>query len=93
MILALDYDNTFTRDPELWKDFVLRCRESGHKVFCVTCRRPTYENETELEEAFSGCDVLIFYTSLAPKLDYMQKRGITIDVWIDDDPGCVIKGK
>lgn len=93
MNIAIDYDCTFTADPELWKDFILRARENGHKVFCVTCRRPTDENEAEIEAAFDGYDVLIFYTILRPKFDFMHDRGIWIDIWIDDDPGCVMMGK
>lgn len=93
MIIAIDYDCTFTRDPEMWKAFIALARQAGHKVHCVTCRRPTDENEAELTAAFGECDMMIFFTSLKPKLDYMAARNITIDVWIDDDPGCVMMGK
>lgn len=89
MNLGLDYDGTYSADPEFWDSFVALAKAYGHKVYCVTARRETLENVQE-------CDVpgvLTYFTSLAPKDWYMrEKRGIVIDVWIDDDPGVIVHG-
>lgn len=42
MIISLDYDNTYTRDPKFWLEFVKRSIDCGHTVICVTMR---YERE------------------------------------------------
>lgn len=38
MKIALDYDETFTADPELWKPFVAHCKARLHEVKFVTAR-------------------------------------------------------
>ena len=32
MHLALDYDNTYTRDPKTWDKVISIFRQAGHKV-------------------------------------------------------------
>lgn len=36
---GLDYDDTFTADPDLWRQFVSDALRRGHAVVCVTGRR------------------------------------------------------
>lgn len=89
MNLALDYDQTYDRDPEFWDSFVALAKAYGHKVYCVTCRRHTMDNVQE-------CDVpgvLTYFTNLSPKRWFMEQQGIQIDVWIDDTPECVKEGR
>ena len=90
MNIALDYDDTYTKDPELWDSFVDAARERGHKVWIVTCRRNTEENRLDIGRP-AGC--VVFYSNLGPKLDYMKSLFLKVDVWIDDDPNCVLNGK
>ena len=78
MIIALDYDKTYTADPKLWMDFIQSCKARGHKVICLTMRYPT-EPITDML-----CDVI--YTSRKAKLVYAIKNGIAVDIWIDDSP-------
>ena len=89
MIVAIDYDQTYTIDPAAWDHVVEVLREAGHVVYCVTCRRDTPENRSEVKAG----DMAVWFTGLASKKWYMEKRGINVDVWIDDDPACVINGK
>lgn len=42
MNIALDYDGTYTADPDMWLRFVEEAQAAGHKVFIVTMR---YESE------------------------------------------------
>lgn len=89
MTIALDYDGTYTADPELWDRFIAAAIRRGHKVIVVTCRRRTDENREDVK--VEGCPV--FFTDLGSKLEYVKKLGCPVDVWIDDDPACVLYGK
>ena len=84
MNIALDYDNTYTRDPILWNVFVANAIGLGHKVYCVTMRSP--EEGLQVFHDLSGKVDGIFFTNRRAKKDFMFEQGISIDVWIDDMP-------
>lgn len=73
MKIALDFDNTFTADPELWTQFITAARMRGHEVAIVTSRRPS------MAPTATGIDVIC--CSFTAKRKHYQA-----DVWIDDDP-------
>ena len=88
MIIAIDYDDTYTADIELWDNFIGSAIMRGHQVVCVTARRETAENVEQ-------CDipgVLTYFTALSSKMKYMEKHGIKVDIWIDDQPRVVVEG-
>jgi hypothetical protein len=83
MKIALDYDGTYTADPAFWDKFMIDCKAYGHEVIVVTMRRP--------EEIVSFSDRLIVYTSRRAKKQYCENAGISIDIWIDDNPRWVFQ--
>jgi hypothetical protein len=92
MNISLDYDDTYTRDPKMWNTVVTQMKLSGHNVYLVTMRTP----EQGLE-VLSTIGRLIgaencFFTSMQGKRNYMWKKGIKIDVWIDDMPDAILRG-
>ncbi len=78
MIIGLDYDGTYTRDPKTFDRIIAQFTSAGHKVICITMRRPTEPVELNSVE--------IIYTSRRAKLLYAEENGIHIDIWIDDKP-------
>ena len=36
LIIAIDFDDTFSADPELWTAFILNAQQRGHKIICVS---------------------------------------------------------
>lgn len=88
MNIALDYDGTYTNDPELWDKLIEQARARGHKVYCVTMRYPTESNEVYASLAGKVDDIIL--TCRMAKLNYLAVKGITIDVWIDDRPDFVL---
>lgn len=76
MNIALDYDGTYTADPELWNEFIARCKERGHLVIVVTMRYPHPNEAIDVP-----CEV--FYTSRKAKIKAFDQRGF---IWIDDNP-------
>ena len=95
MNISLDFDDTYTRDPEMWNHFVELAQQSGHTVYCVTAREPNKVNKEEVYNSIGrlvGKDNCYFTNSMA-KAKYMSEQGIQIDVWIDDLPSNVDQNK
>lgn len=82
MNIALDWDGTVTKDEKLWELFCKNAIERGHKVYIVTKR---YQSEP-----VSLLDLEVIYCDRQVKGNVMNRLGITIDVWIDNDPGGII---
>lgn len=76
-VIALDYDGTFTADPDLWRGFISSAVERGHRVVCVTMRHPHEAVEMPCE---------VFYTERRAKLAAATAALGKIDIWIDDKP-------
>lgn len=77
MRIAIDYDGTYSADPELWKPFIYHAKSRGHEVTCVTMRYPH-------EPIEMPCPV--FYTSRKAKA-----IAFDADIWIDDSPRWLLQ--
>lgn len=88
MVISLDYDDTYTRDPQMWNDLIGIMQRAGHTVYCVTMRAPA-EGRAVKESLESRVDG-IFFTARQAKRDFMNTRGIQIDVWVDDNPAFIL---
>ncbi len=88
MLISLDYDDTYTRDPEIWDRFIENCHKHGHTVFCVTMR---YESEgDDVKRDLDHLVKKIIFTGRKAKQKFMFDLGYNVHVWIDDNPGFVI---
>lgn len=84
MNIALDYDDTYTVDPELWKVFIENARKRGHKVYIVTMRMKFTADMDHLLKVFKYSELVFCGTNI--KKVVCENKGIHIDVWIDDQP-------
>lgn len=92
MNLALDYDDTYTRDPIFWDAMIGLAQQRGHKVYCITARSPKDSDEVYRDLGkLIGNDACLF-TNMAAKKTFAFKQGVCIDVWIDDSPYFVNNG-
>lgn len=82
MIIALDYDGTYTVDENLWEDFIVKSKEQGHQIYIVTMRHFNDKERIASEDRFDR----VFYTGRMAKNKYLLKYGIKPDIWIDDNP-------
>ena len=80
MIVALDYDGTYTADPELFALLIALLKDRGHQVIIATMR---YADREEIEHD-TGCT--IYYTGRKAKAVALRDLGMTPDIWIDDMP-------
>lgn len=77
MIIALDYDHTYTADLHFWNLFLTNSKLFGHEVICVTMRY-----------AIEPCEIpcKVIYTQRKSKAKVCSELGIKVDIWIDDNP-------
>lgn len=88
LVIAIDFDETFTADCQLWCEFILNAQKRGHKVICVSARRNEFSHRRELTEALpEGVEVLLSYGT--PKRMYAEAHGHQVDIWIDDLPEAI----
>jgi acid phosphatase class B len=92
MNISIDFDDTYTRDPILWNEFIHTAQAAGHKVYCVTARGETYPDEvTEVHSTIGqlvGQENCIF-TGGKQKRQFCLNRNVHISVWIDDMPEAI----
>lgn len=90
MNIGLDYDQTFTADPDLWRQFISDAERRGHRVVCVTGRRepPDFSREPRLPDS-----VPIVCAGPVWKRDAAAKAGHPIQIWIDDMPEMIAPSK
>jgi hypothetical protein len=84
MMLALDYDDTYTRDPIFWDAVIKLAVQRGHSVICATMR-----DESEGREVFialGGYVEAIVFTDRKAKYKTVHEAGYMPSVWIDDSP-------
>ena len=92
LTISLDYDQTFTAAPGLWRSFVVDAVARGNRVVCITRRDDTEENRHELRLAFGDLEVaqMILCGTGTQKRDAAKAAGVEVDVWIDDFPEGIV---
>jgi hypothetical protein len=88
VLISLDYDDTYTRDPCLWNTFVEAAALRGHTVIVVTMRGRV--EGAEVEAALKDRVHSIVFTDRRAKKPFMEGLGYNVDVWIDDMPFFVL---
>ncbi len=83
MLIALDYDETYTMDPALWDMFITNAQERGHTVMIATMR---FEHEIEDIRSTMPDSLDIMCTGRQAKQKYLSDHDIYPDIWIDDSP-------
>jgi hypothetical protein len=97
MTISLDYDATYTRDPDLWDEFITNAKKRGHLVICTTNRatRPSYGGRPEPEPSALVRDaegtirrepIPVIMAGHDFKQSAAEKAGYHVSIWIDDLP-------
>ena len=92
MRIALDFDETFTRDPEGWMSFIKLMESRGHYIAIVTIRDMLHDgiNWKSVGLRYRPCAVI--WCDGHPKKTFCEERGEKFDVWIDDNPHSIVHG-
>lgn len=88
MTIAIDLDNTWTADSELWCRFYNDAAICGHVVIMVTARQKPVPND-ERDWLALPPDMPIIYTAGDFKEKHARAAGYKVDIWIDDAPGMI----
>lgn len=88
MLISLDFDDTFTKHPAFWLDFLKLAEQHQVNVICCTLRFDTPENLETLREHLPA-DLPILFCNHNYKRETAKKAGLKVDVWIDDMPEAV----
>lgn len=87
MKIGLDFDDTYTEDPEGWQKFVALMQGRGHTVTIVTFR-PDDQDNADVHAAAELMEVPVVFTNGKQKMHCFDA-----DVWIDDSPQMVVAYK
>lgn len=93
MTIAIDYDGTYTRDPQMWNKIIRLFKEKGHRVVCATMRYPEtvqfHNGHTEAADVLNNLAHLVdevYFTSRQAKAPFLKEKGVHVDIWVDDNP-------
>lgn len=84
---SLDFDKTFTADPDLFREFVRAAQRRGHTVLLTTQR--CVEHLREIRGILGTCDLPLVFASGFSKEEASAFHGFAVDVWVDDSPYSV----
>jgi hypothetical protein len=90
MKIALDFDGTYTRAPALWRAFIRQAQQLGHQVYIVTARDERNDGIDWNTVSLGEPPVPVIFCDGRPKEIITEAHGLDIDVWIDDNPSCII---
>ncbi len=85
MLIALDYDDTYTADPDMWDQFIENARMRGHSIVVATMRYSKIEGD-DVRAALAEKVDLIVFTERKAKKQFLRNNQIIPDIWIDDNP-------
>jgi len=88
MLIAIDYDDTFTRDPDGWLEFMIMMKLRGHKFVGCTMR---YEKEMfDVHQTYKDTCDFVVPTGRKAKRRFLANMDIHPHVWIDDIPDFIV---
>ncbi len=89
-IVAIDFDNTITADPDFYLSLIQVYRDSGWEPIVCTLRDAMDDNLLEIRDRLQGDGMRIYTTDGRKKRAFMLHQGISVGLWIDDYfPGIV----
>lgn len=92
MRIALDFDGTYTLDPDFWNAFIVNALANGHDVFMVTFRNDLFDTSSELRWIGHTLKIKVYFTRGVAKRWWCLHHGPgEVDVWIDDTPEAILE--
>lgn len=92
LVIGLDWDGTFTADPQLGRNWLHATLNLGHRAVIVSARSDTPENRAEIAAGLGPLLVGLVPIVLSghrPKRSVAAEEGYPVDLWIDDLPAVV----
>lgn len=80
MNINIDYDDTYTANPDMWDEIIETMHKYDCKVYCITKRLGS------LDERKPQIPVI---HAVKSKLEASVASDVKIDIWIDDKPQSI----
>lgn len=90
MIISVDYDQTYSSDPEAFNLIIKLFQNWGHTVICTTGRGGLSPSDDEVRNSI-GKLVPVVFAGKEWKRDAALAAGYSVDIWIDDMPEMVAR--
>lgn len=89
MKIALDFDGTYSADPDFWDNYLALCERYDHEIRIVTARDERFDRTAALAELEKRIPVI--YCRGVAKQWYLTHfgDGFVPDIWIDDRPQSI----
>jgi len=84
--IGLDFDRSYTSDPELFDHFIAQAKERGHNLAITTSRTDDEVWGPEVKHAIKDRVPIVFGGYYNWKDTAAKGRGHDINTWIDDNP-------
>lgn len=88
LLFAIDYDGTYSLDPEIFNIIIQILKKAGHEVICVTGRSGDKESDNVVRASI-GKLVPVIFAGKKYKYDAAKDAGFYVDIWIDDNPSSI----
>jgi hypothetical protein len=89
LIIALDFDDTYTANEKLWQAFILLCAYNKNiEVILCTYRHPVEDYDPRFDD-LKRLGVQCYFTDGKAKKLFLEERGVSVNIWIDDRPKTV----
>lgn len=87
MLIALDYDQTYTRDPDYWDEVIAAGIRRGHQFVCVT-NRVVAPGSAKIERVPEPA-IPVVCAGHEMKDVAARAAGFKVSIWIDDMPASI----
>jgi HK97 family phage portal protein len=91
MTISIDFDRTFSADPQMWGEFAKKAVADGNTVVMIS-RRPESDREeviSSLGDYAESFSQVLLVGGETLKADAADAAGINVDVWVDDSPQTI----
>jgi hypothetical protein len=85
ILFAIDFDRTWTEDPDFWHQFIALATMRGHRCIVATGRHAWSEDM----DRHNLPDIPIVWCKGKLKGEACREAGHRVDIWIDDMPGMI----
>lgn len=92
MIVAFDFDGTWTRDPVAWRNVVALFKARGHTCILVTGRSDEDAFGAEVKREI-GRTMPVVFSGGGWKKEAAARAGYEVDIWVDDQPEGIARIK
>ena len=93
-VIVIDFDDTLTALPNLWRLFIGSARQLDYRVICMTQRPQDDSNVTEVDKWMNDNDIVLptYFTNGISKTLELERLGITKYILCDDNPRRAVNG-